>query len=108
MPSDWKIKSNERSKGKYVLRKIFGEYVDDEYLNLPKKGFGVPLDRWLLEDFNFLISHYLGEHFLRKQSIFNIAQVENIINQFKQFPQKELNKIWSLISFQLWYEEWMK
>ena len=107
MPGNLKIRTNENPKGKYILRKIFSEYVGEEYLNLPKKGFGVPLDQWLLEDLEYLREHYLGDNFLRSQSIFNICQVKRIIRQFKKFPQQELNKVWSLISFQLWYEEWM-
>lgn len=107
MPASWKIKRAEEPKGKYVLRKIFSEYVNEEYVKLPKKGFGVPLDRWLLDDLNYLIDHYLGEQFLNSQSLFDVNEVRNVVKQFKRYPQKELNKLWSLISFQLWYEEWM-
>lgn len=106
MPSKYKIPNFDSKNSKYILRKILGEYVDDEFLNRPKKGFGVPLDKWLQHELKHLIERYLSKDFLRKQGIFCPDYTESIIKAFHRKPKQELNKIWNLISFQLWYEKW--
>ncbi len=47
LPSKFKIASNTN---KYLLRKLAYRYVPKQILDRPKRGFGVPIDRWLRND----------------------------------------------------------
>ena len=38
---------NRFFSGKKILRDSFSHLFPNKYLNLPKKGFEVPLDKWL-------------------------------------------------------------
>jgi len=57
LPSSYKATSRGR---KVVLRAAVRDLVPDEVLHLPKKGFGVPLDRWFREDLATYVDHMLG------------------------------------------------
>lgn len=44
LPVNWKIKGNTN---KYLLRKLVYRYVPQSIMDRPKRGFGVPIDKWL-------------------------------------------------------------
>ena len=46
LPNRFKFRNG---KGKYLLRKALREQIPDNILDRPKKGFGIPLNRWLRE-----------------------------------------------------------
>jgi len=47
IPSSLKLRERQ---SKYLLRALAEKYVPPEILRLPKRGFHIPLDRWLRED----------------------------------------------------------
>ena len=44
LPLKWKI---HNGVGKYLLRKLAYRYLPEELLARPKRGFTVPIDKWL-------------------------------------------------------------
>ena len=44
LPSRWKLKG---FTSKYILKKAMGNWLPDEVINRPKKGFGVPIAKWV-------------------------------------------------------------
>ena len=44
LPPKYKLRG---SNGKYLLRKLAYRHIPKEILDRPKRGFGVPIDRWL-------------------------------------------------------------
>ena len=44
LPNNYKIRG---STNKFILRKLLGEELPSQLFNVPKKGFGVPLAKWL-------------------------------------------------------------
>lgn len=44
LPNRFKYRNGVR---KYLLRKALADWLPERILNLPKKGFGIPLNRWL-------------------------------------------------------------
>ncbi len=90
--------------GKKVLRKVFLDKFPKGYLNLPKKGFEVPLDKWLKNDLKFLVEDACSNKILDSLEIKN----KNIIKSWKSefFSGKSDNswKLWTLISYSKWAE----
>jgi asparagine synthase (glutamine-hydrolysing) len=52
MPTAIKLSEPLRdgSSGKYVLKELGSRYLGRDYVYRPKRGFGIPLERWLRED----------------------------------------------------------
>ncbi|NSW44365.1 MAG: asparagine synthase (glutamine-hydrolyzing) [Bacteroidales bacterium] len=101
LPSHYKIRNGSQ---KYILKQVFGNLLPKETLLKPKHGFEVPMQQWLQNDLNFLISQYLSKEALTKHNLFNINSVNNLIAQLRSFnPADSAFHLWNLIVFQYWY-----
>lgn len=96
--------SERLNDSKYILRKISTQYISNKIINRKKLGFPVPLDAWLSngKDKKFIKEILLDDQ-TKKRGIFNIKEVENLINN-----KENLNydfwgkKIWMLLNLEIW------
>ena len=58
-------------------------------------------------ELKYFIDSVLSKKNISKFDTLDPDFVEKIKSNFKKYPSKNLNKIWSLISFQMWQERWM-
>lgn len=89
---------------KYILKKIVHKYIPQEIMNRPKKGFSVPLDRWLRKGLSFYIETYLGRERIEREEIFDFYEVERIKKEFFSGKNEYTKRIWLLLMFEMWYE----
>ncbi len=92
---------------KHVLRRILYKYVPRELIERPKQGFAIPLREWLRGDLSHLIEQHLDAGKLRKQGLFNVEQVTEVVAAFKAGDDRMTNRVWALLAFQLWHERWV-
>ncbi|HYC36414.1 MAG TPA: asparagine synthase (glutamine-hydrolyzing) [Usitatibacter sp.] len=96
---------------KHLLRKILYKYVPRELLERPKQGFGIPLASWLRGELAPLVHEYLSPRRIREQGLFDPALVTRAVRNFREGgpgnDRLDMQKLWYLISFQLWHERWM-
>jgi len=104
LPKDFKL---DKTEGKSILKEILYEKVPKDILDRPKAGFSVPISNWLRKDIKELALKYLSEEFLIQQDIFNAKEVENIWSAHQSELKDYSREIWTLLMFQIWYEEWM-
>ena len=52
------------------------------HLLRPKKGFSVPLDKWLRGILKEQVLSYADEGFLRKQQIFDVVYTQNFLEKY--------------------------
>lgn len=99
----------KRFDKKHILKELAYDYIPKEMLSGPKRGFGVPLAKWLRGPLKDEIRQYSGADFLKKQGLFDPEGVQNLIQ-----TQEHENKIiyssilWSFYMFQRWWEEYME
>lgn len=94
---------------KYPLKKILYKYVPRELVDRPKKGFGVPINKWLHEDFCNLIEDYFMPDYINRQGIFSGNRVNALYRAFLNKPTPAVDRIvWCLLVFQMWWEESQK
>lgn len=92
---------------KHILKELAYDYVPKELLNQPKKGFGIPLQRWLRTTLRPEIKKYTDKNLLRNQEIFNPDAVSVLVyNQRKSNKIMYSSMLWSLYVFQRWWEKW--
>ena len=96
---------------KHLVRKVLYKHVPREILERPKQGFGIPLASWLRGELAPLIHEYLSPQRIRDQGIFDPALVTRAVRNFREGgpgnDRLDMQKLWYLISFQLWHERWM-
>lgn len=99
IPFSLKIKG---FKTKYLLRDIAKNLLPSNISKLKKRGFGIPLERWLKTEWLPLKSEYLSEERIKKENIFNLPAFKKIL------ARNDPNQLWKLLVFEIWKDLWMK
>ena len=90
---------------KYVLRKAAARYVPSEILDRPKEGFVLPANTWLRAALKPMLDLVLAEDRLALHGLFDAAYVRGLRARFAAGDDALTFKVWTLVVFQLWYEE---
>lgn len=94
---------------KYILKELAYGYVPKKLLDRPKKGFGVPLRKWIRTILLDEISMYADASILKKQDIFVPAAVSELIaRQQKSDNILYSSMLWSFYVFQKWYQTYIE
>lgn len=99
-----KIKNNE---SKYLLKKAYEDLIPRNILYRKKKGFGVPLRYYFQKELKPIVEKYVinyskHDYFPKKLK----EEIREILNK-KNWEKDHSKFIWSILIFNLWYEEWM-
>jgi asparagine synthase (glutamine-hydrolysing) len=107
LPPRWKLKG---LTSKYILKKAMKNRLPDQVIKRPKKGFGVPIAKWvkgpLKELFGDLLSYdrIKQEGFLNPQFVTALFQ-DHLVNKMDNRKQ-----LWTLLIWELWvnrYHPWL-
>ena len=91
--------------GKKILRDVLYRYVPREMMDRPKKGFSVPIAKWLSKSsLKTWAEDLLNKERIRQQGLLNPDVVERIWTDFTARGIYRI-QIWYILMFQLWYEE---
>ncbi len=92
--------------GKLILKEILLNYLPAKLIERPKMGFGIPLDKLLIEFFNKRIEMYLGSKKVKQQNLFNLDYYENLWVEHKSKKRNWQFLLWNFLMFQMWFECW--
>jgi len=95
-------------KTKHLLRKILYKYLPKELIDRPKQGFSAPIYEWFKKELKILFKEFLNESKLKKDGLFNVSKVQQILRDYLDNKRVNHNKLWVLFIFQLWKERWFK
>lgn len=91
--------------GKLVLRDVLYKYVPKEMMDRPKKGFSIPIAKWLKEpSLRAWAETLLDRRTLETQGILNPDIVWNIWKDFVENGVWRI-QIWYILMFQAWMAE---
>lgn len=95
-----------QGNAKFLLKQIAYQYIPQSLLDRPKKGFSMPVGKWLSEN----LKDFTEEKII-KLSERGLLDPSVILSSFKRFKQNPLSyyskHIWVLLALELWLEEWM-
>ncbi len=88
--------------GKQVLRDVLYRYVPRDMMDRPKKGFSVPISKWLGQpEMRLWAESLIAPELLRKQGLLNPDVVQKVWEDFT--VQKIWRpQIWYILMFQQW------
>ena len=90
--------------GKQVLRDVLYRYIPKTMMDRPKKGFSIPIDKWLLEpQLRQWAENLLERSKLNSQGILDINTVDSIWSDFVERGVYR-RQLWYILMFQQWYE----
>ena len=104
IPYDLKLKG---LKAKYILKKAMARKLPPDILARGKKGFGIPVAKWLKSGLRDLVQDLLSEHRIRQQGIFNYRTVARLLDEHFQGRKDHRKQLWTLLMFELWFENFL-
>jgi len=105
LPNDYKYHKGQK---KYILKQIVYRYIPKEMMDRKKMGFGIPIEKWLLNELKPLVQEYFSEKYLNKHKLFNKKNIQDLSQSFFKGRTELYLKIWHLLMFQMWYWRWIK
>ena len=91
--------------GKRVLRDVLYRYVPREMMERPKKGFSVPVEKWLRQPLlRRWAEELLDKENLKRQGILDADVVWRIWTDFIEKGQWRI-QIWYILMFQEWMRQ---
>ncbi len=102
IPMEYKKQGTE---GKLVLKDVLYKYVPKEMMDRPKKGFAIPITRWLREPgLREWAESLLDDSLIRQQGILNADVVGWIWRDFIENGNWRI-QIWYTLVFQAWLQD---
>lgn len=101
LPIEYK---RESKTGKKVLRDVLYRYVPKEMMERPKKGFSIPIDKWLLKpELRAWAEALIDRKTLQQQGVLDADVVWKIWEDFTERGVWRI-QIWFILMFQQWQE----
>ncbi len=100
LPDDQKIRGLET---KYFLKKIAEKYVPKGNIYRSKKGFAVPISKWIKE--SELIKSYLVENKYYKHDFVEQTYVERLYSEHLAGKQDHSRVLWLVFVFNFWHDK---
>jgi len=98
IPAGLKVRGFEL---KYILKKAAVQWSPRQIVYRPKRGFSVPISRWMREELRPGLDEALGEERLKRQGMFNVPFVRRLLREHRSQQADHRKILWALFCFQL-------
>ena len=105
LPTKYKLKG---LKTKYLLKKAARGILPNEIIDRRKKGFGIPITRWLRNELKDFMLDSLEETKIKRQGFFNYAYIKKLIDDHLEKKKDNRKALWTLLVFQIWHENYLE
>jgi asparagine synthase (glutamine-hydrolysing) len=105
LPDEFKINPEIRKR---IVQDAYKDFLPAKLYNRPKKGFEVPLLKWLRNDMKSIIKDdLLSEGFIREQNIFDYKAINQLKQKLFSLNPGDIHaRIWALVVFQWWWKKY--
>lgn len=98
------LKSVSLFETKKILRQLLKKHLPASIIDRKKKGFGIPLSKWIYDDLKDLVYEYL-----ENKDLYNYFDKEKIKKLYDDHMKKRQNNskaLWMLTIFSGWLNNW--
>jgi asparagine synthase (glutamine-hydrolysing) len=103
LPAELKVRG---FRLKYLLKKAAVKWLPRKIVYRQKRGFSVPISRWMRRELRPWLDEALGEERLKRQGLFNAPYVRRLLEEHWGELADHRKLLWALFCFQLWYDRW--
>lgn len=103
LPSTLKVRG---LKTKYLLKKAMAPYLPARTISRPKKGFGIPVAKWLNNEFRDVADELFSEAFIRKQGLFEYSEISRLLATHRSQSADRRKELWTIFMFQRWWQKY--
>jgi asparagine synthase (glutamine-hydrolysing) len=95
-----------RVRGKHLLRRAVRDLLPSAILRRPKRGFGLPLRRWMKHELAGMVRDVLLDRTARERGLFQRREVERLIDSADR-ERNAPDRVWTLLVLELWFREFV-
>jgi len=99
LPAELKLK---RFTSKYVLKKAMKPFLPKEVIERKKKGFGVPIAKWVKGPLRELFEELLLPDRIRREGFLNPDYVTTLLQDHLMNKKDNRKQLWTLLVWELW------
>jgi asparagine synthase (glutamine-hydrolysing) len=88
--------------GKYILKRAMRGRLPQPIINRPKKGFGMPVAKWVKGELRTLVRDVFAIERLKKRGLFNPDYVGRLLDEHERGVADHRKLIWTLLMFEMW------
>lgn len=105
LPSRMKLRG---LTGKYLLKRAMEGIVPSEPLHRRKRGFAVPVSRWLRAELRGFLSEHLVPSHAARQGLLRQEMLKGLVDEHVEGRADHAQQLWTLLAFELWYRAFME
>jgi asparagine synthase (glutamine-hydrolysing) len=103
------LRSELKLKGltsKYILKKAMKNWLPDKVVNRPKKGFGVPIAKWIKTELKELFEDLLSSDRIRREGYLSSEYVTHLLQEHLANKRDNRKQLWTLLVWELWVDRY--
>jgi asparagine synthase (glutamine-hydrolysing) len=101
VPPAWRLRGR---RGKVLLKEAFARDLPPGHLDRPKKGFGIPIARWLAGPLRPMADELLSDGVLGKVPFMDPAEPRRLWREHLAMKADHRKPLWSLLCFLHWWQ----
>lgn len=103
LPDKYKIKGGQT---KYLLRTLSEKYLPPDLIHQPKRGFEIPLKKWMDNELKEMIGDYLFSNNILYPEFIQQGFVKQLWDKkIKTGDEKRAKMLWTLFTMEVWYKK---
>ncbi len=103
LPDDYKING---STTKYLLRQLAKTYLPETLLNQPKRGFEIPLKKWINGNLKQIIHDYIRSTNALWPNFIDQSFIYNLLDEKVKLPaEKRAKMLWAVFCLEVWHKQ---
>jgi len=99
LPSSLKLK---RFTSKYLLKKMMKNFLPKEIVDRKKKGFGIPIAKWVKGPLKELFGDLLSHERIEREGFLNPHYVASLLQDHLSGKKDNRKQLWTLLVWELW------
>jgi asparagine synthase (glutamine-hydrolysing) len=88
---------------KYLLKQVAREWLPDEIIDRPKKGFPIPISQWLRGSAREFCRDLLSADALGARGLFDPHALDRLMDEHEVGAANHGSVLWALMSVELWH-----
>ena len=104
MPYNMKIKGWTT---KYIFKRLMADKLPKKIVYRAKKGFGMPIGKWLRDELKEMATDYLSEARIKQGGLFSYPYVKKLLDDHFFGRADNRKYLWTLLCFEMWREKWL-
>lgn len=104
LPDDYRLHGKQ---GKYLLKRVMEKYLPHEIIYRKKRGFPVPIAKWLRGDLRDRASEILLDSRCIGRQYFKKSYLEGVLARHASGREDLSRRIFSLLTLELWHRQYI-